>query len=101
MTSKLTLEQCQTASREGPGSSFGQNSNRVATSLGRARTWWWGPLLSQSQGCVVRYFASAALKLTALAAPTCSWSGQAWYGGRYGFPVGVDAVYEGEGKTAS
>jgi len=48
MTSKLTSAQSQIASREGTGSSFGQNSNRVAAPLGRARTWWWGPLLSQS-----------------------------------------------------
>ena len=104
MTSRpLPAAQFQLQHANQLGSSFGQKSSRALRWLGRARTWWWGPLFSQAN--VLLCFASTALRRcrSFLRPPT---RGRSWQsavtGGRiHSFPALISDDYGGEGKTAS
>src|SRR5258708_4002209 len=92
-----------TASRPGtPESSFGQKCSPALRRLARARTWWWGPLSSQTSSNASGACASAAFGLPARFCGPIVF-GRSGHGSRgkiHSFPVCISEVYEGEGKTA-
>src|ERR1700693_1071990 len=58
----------------GPVGSFGQKFRRAMRRLVRARTWWWGPLLSQAILERSRCFASIAFDLAAFFTAADFWA---------------------------
>ena len=91
-------------SRWRPESPFGEKSNRAWRGLGRARTWWWGPLFSQASRSaqVLRKHRNFTVLPLIFRPITSGRGGKQGHSGEDSRLSSFDLRrYGGEGKTAS